>query len=864
MDDTSQKTKPATHPPRWLDRWLEGLIAPHLWEEIQGDLHERHFLRTKRRNGSHWLYIKDAVSYLRYSNLKRTHSPSTFTTSMLRNYFTIAFRNLTRQKSFAVINILGLSVGILCSIFIVLWVQDELSYDRFHVNAPQLYRLTSNTPDIHAAVTPAPTAAMVANELPEIVATVRLHQDTHVMGVGNRKFEEKRVYYADSTFFQVFSFPLLKGDAQTALNRPDGILITQAMAEKYFGTEDALDKIIQKNNKDNFVVTGVLANIPSNSHLQFDFILPMSHLAQTNGDLKNNNWGNFDFYSYVRLDKNTDAAAVARLDQRISELTRKHLSIKVDFHLQPVLSIHLHSSLLRDVEGNGNRQYVRIFLVVAVFILVVACINFMNLATARSAKRAKEVGLRKVVGAHRFQLIGQFMAESSLIAFLSLVVALLVVWLLIPYFNTLTGKTIAFSLLDTRLLSIVLLIALFTGLLSGSYPAFFLSGFQPVKVLKGTITKGGDTWFRNGLVVCQFVVSILMLVGTGVIYSQLQYIQKRNLGFDKENLLYLQITGELWSKREAFRNELQRNPLTSAFSTTFELPINLGTGAADVHWEGKDPQSQPIFPTIAADARFIDVFRMKIISGRKFHADSKADTASFIVNQRALQIMGMTADNAIGKALTLGDTKGTIVGVVQDFNFKPVQQTIEPLILYYNTWGDKVVVRTPPGATEASIRALEGIHRKLNPSYPFAYHFVDQDLANLYKSESRMGDLFNLFAVLAIFISCLGLYGLSAFIAEQRTKEIGVRRVLGASTVHILFLLSRNFTRLLVLAMLIATPLSWLAVTNWLEGFAYRVDAHWSLFLLAFLAVTGITLLVVSYESIRAALSNPIKALRNE
>ncbi|MDJ1492586.1 ABC transporter permease [Cytophagaceae bacterium DM2B3-1] len=857
------------HPPRWLDRLLERFCAPHLWEEVQGDLHERYQLRFNRisKTKADWLYFRDIFSYLRPSIFKRRHSPRPVLTDMLRNYFLIAFRNLTRQKAFSVINILGLSVGMACSILILLWVQDELSYDRFHTHADQLYRLTINASGVDAAITPVPTAALLADKLPEIKNTVRLHSDTHILEVGDHKFEEEGIYYADSTFFDVFSFPLVKGDVRTALNRPDGILITERMAQKYFGQEDALGKTIRKDNQDEFVVTGVLADIPSTSHLQFDFILPMSFLARTNYDLKNNNWNNFDFYTYIQLEDktNTSPTSLANLEKRIGKLIEKNIPLRVDFKLQPVVSIHLNSHLLRDVAGNGNIQYVRIFSVVAVFILIVACINFMNLATARSAKRAKEVGLRKVVGADRIQLIGQFLAESSLISFISLLVAVVLVWLLIPFFNVLSDKQLTLNFLDTNLLLIIGAIALTTGLLSGSYPALFLSKFQPIKVLKGNLTiAGGGSWLRNGLVVCQFVVSIIMLVGTTVVYNQLQFIKQRNLGFDKENLLYVQMTGELWSKQQAFKNELKQNPLTQNFAISLDLPTNLATGVVDVFWEGKNPQSQPLFPTMAVDAGFIDIFKMKILSGRSFYPDSKADSASYIVNEKALQIMGMNVSNAVGKSLTFGETRGTIIGVVQDFNFKPLQQSIEPVLMYLNTGGGKVIIRTQPGKTEATIQALESIHKKLNPAYPFTYHFIDQDLANLYKTENRMGDLFNAFAVLAIFISCLGLYGLSAFIAEQRTKEIGVRRVLGASVGNIVYLLSQNFTRLLLLAMIIATPLAWYASNNWLEGFAYRINIDWTIFLIACITAVGIAAITVSYESIKAALKNPVKALRNE
>jgi putative ABC transport system permease protein len=787
---------------------------------------------------------------------------------MWYSYFKIAWRNLFRQKVFSFINIFGLAIGMACSILILLWVQDELSYDRFHAQANRLYRITCTTPDIKAAVSTAPMAAALKAQLPEVKNTVRLSSSTHFFGVGDRKFEEKRVFFADATFLEMFSFPLLKGDPKTALQRPDGILITEAMARKYFGKADALGQVIRKDNQDNFTVTGMLANVPANSHLQFDFILPMAFLARTNQDLKENRWGNFNFYTYVELQENvvSSAPAIKKLNQRITQIFKKHLEeMQVNFQLQPVRSIHLHANLLRELPGNGNIQYVRIFSVVAIFILIVACINFMNLATARSTRRAKEVSLRKVIGARRNQLIWQFLGESTIISLLALLLAMTLVGVLLPAFNDLADKNLRVNFRDVRFLFSLLGIALVTGLFSGSYPALFLSGFQPVKVLKGSFKLGaGNVFFRNGLVVMQFVVSIVLLVGTAVVYKQMQFIQNKHLGFDKENLVYTPMTGELWSKQQALKTELKQNPLTNDFTIVSDLPTNLITGTIDVHWDGKDPQAQPVFPEMAVDENFIPVFKLKLLGGRSFSKALQSDTANYIVNETALRIMGMDVATAVGKSLTLGDVKGNIIGVVKDFNFKPMQQAIDPLILRLNTGGGTVVVRTPPGNTKATIGALEKISRELNPAFPVTYNFLDQDIANLYRNEQRMGAIFNVFALWAIFISCLGLYGLSAFMAEQRSKEIGVRKVLGASVFDIVYLLSRNFTRLIALAIGIAVPLSWLIMTSWLQGYAYRIGVNWVPLLAASLTALVIAGLTVSYESIKAAISNPVKALRNE
>ncbi|MEP7108290.1 MAG: ABC transporter permease [Ferruginibacter sp.] len=790
---------------------------------------------------------------------------------MIKNYFKIAFRNIIRHKAYSLINISGLAIGMACSILIFLWVQNELSYDRFHKNADLVYRIVCNAGDFKAAVNAAGMPAGLKAQMPVIKNTVRLsHVSTNLFEVGDRKFEEKRVFYVDSTFLEVFSFPLLKGSANTALQRVDGVLITEDMAKKYFGNEDALGKILRKDNGENVTVTGILANIPSNSHLQFDFILPMSSFARTNYDLKNNVWDNFNFYSYIQLDKTfvPSAKSLATLNNQMNQIYKTHVAetqIKVQFQLQPLTSIHLHSNLQVDLAGHGNIQYVNIFFVVALFILVVACINFMNLATARSARRAREVGLRKVVGALRGQLIKQFLGESLLISFFALFLAIGVVLLFLPVFNNLAGKKLAIQFLDAKLLLSLLGIALATGFVSGSYPALFLSGFRPVKVLKGNMrSMGGNLLLRNGLVVTQFIVSIVLLAGTVVVYRQLQFIKNKNLGFEKENLLYMPMTGDLWNKQQALKTELQRDLLTNNFTIISDLPTNLTSGTVTIEWEGKDPRSQTVFPSMYVSEDFIDVFKMKILNGRSFSTSFKADSTNYIVNEKALEIMGMKVNNAVGKPLSFQGNKGTIIGVVKNFNFKPIQQAIEPLVLCLNKWGGTVVVRTKPGNTEETIKALEKISRQLNPAYPFTYNFLDQDLAGLYSGEQRLGRLFNLFAILAIFISCMGLYGLSAFMAEQRTKEIGVRKVLGASVFNIVYLLSTGFTRLIFIAMAIAIPLSWFAINSWLEGFAYHIQVSWIIFLLASVTALFIAWITVSYESVKAAIANPVESLRME
>jgi putative ABC transport system permease protein len=790
---------------------------------------------------------------------------------MIRNYIKVAVRNLLRQKAFSFINILGLALGISCTALIGMWVNDELSYDRFHKDHDRIYRVTATLPElkVHAAVSPAPLGIATKNEIPEVVEVVRISDfNRDLMQVGDLKFEEKGILFADSNFFKVFTFPFIKGDKDQALLNPEGIVITEEMALKYFGSIDVLEKTIRKNNKEDFTVTGVIANIPSNSHLRFSFIQPMRYLARTHNDLKNNVWDNFNWFTYLKLDENAlrSDAAISDLEKKMQVIYKKNEPVvKCAFVLQPLGDVHLHSNFLADIPGHGNAQNVYIFTVVAVFILFVACLNFMNLATARAARRAKEVGLRKVVGAIRPHLMGQFLSESLVVAMISLVLALLIIYLVLPYFNTLGGKELSLDFTNVQMVSGLLAITIITGLLAGSYPALYLSGFVPATVLKGNFTvRGSGTFFRNTMVVIQFAVSISLIVGTAIVYRQLKYIQQLNLGYDKENLLYVRMTGDLWSKYDALRATLGNNRLTSQYSFISDLPTTSSGATISVEWKGKDPTTQPLFYNLAIDENFQEVFKATILDGHGYGENGQADSVNIIVNETALETMDMKLESAVGTRITVWGRERTIIGVVKDFNFKPVQETIGPMFLNRNTWGGYAIVRTLPGETENTIKALEQICKELNPSYPFEYSFVDQDIANLYKAEQRLGSLFNVFAVLAIVISCLGLYGLSAYLAERRTRELGIRKVLGASGFQLVYLLSATFTRPILIATAIAVPAAWYGMNQWLSAFAYHITIDWMIFFVAFLSSLIIAWLTVSFESIKAARTNPVNSLRAE
>ncbi|MDO1451726.1 ABC transporter permease [Rhodocytophaga aerolata] len=864
---TEPTSKP--NPPAWLIALLEHFLSSERQEDVLGDLYELFYRRvaTKGERQAKYLFLLDTLLLLVRPNLTRhtsTLSSTSLSTSMLSHYLTMAFRSLCREKAFAFLTILGLATGMAFSLLILLWVQHEWSYDRFHSKADGLYRITAQVSELQTAISPSPMAPTLLGQLPQVENMLRLKPTENLLEVNGEKFEEKGGYYADASFFDLFSFPLLAGHSSTALSRIDGIVLSERLAKKYFGTRQALGKIIHLDNHHSLVVTGVM-QVPLNTHLQANYLLPLSFLEKQGHDL--HIWGNLEYYSYIRLKENisTREGVTQGITTTMNALfAQNEKQGQAVFGLQSVSDIYLHSDLVGDVPSRGNIAYVRLFSGAALCILIVACINFMNLSTARSAKRAREVGVRKVMGARRSELVGQFLTQSLLVAFLALLLALGMAWILLPFFNTLTDKQLTLRLLEIESLLGLFGIALFTGLLSGSYPALLLSSFQPISVLKGMIQQG--RWslpFRNVLVVAQFTLSIILIVATATVYQQMELLRNKHLGFEKENLVYVPIRGELDKHGEALAAQLASNPLTSQFTFVSELPIN-STEGSDAVWEGKSIDEQVIFYSMQVDAHFPETFRVELLTGRGFSAEIRQDTANYLVNEAALRMMGMDAKQAIGKWFDL-QYKGKIIGVVKDFHFRPLHQKVEPLVLEFNnaTRG-KLVLRVQSQATKATLVALEQIMNKLNPDYPFSYGFVDGEIAKNYSGETRMGQITQTFACLAIFISCLGLYGLSAFTAQRRIKEIGIRKVLGASVSELSFLLSKDVIPLVVLAFLLASPIAWYLLHGWLEGYAYRIEiSPWS-FALAGLLVLVVALLTVSWQSVKAALVNPTKTLRND
>ncbi|SDF02337.1 ABC-type transport system, involved in lipoprotein release, permease component [Dyadobacter soli] len=786
---------------------------------------------------------------------------------MLRNYLKIAWRNLLKNKMFSSINILGLALGMACSLLIMLWVQDEIKMDRFHENDTRLYSVMENQHYSGAintyAATPGILAENIVKDIPEIEkASQVLWEQQPVLRAGN-VFDNEKGRYVQGDFLTMFSFKLKQGDAKTALKRPDGIVISQKLADKYFKGQDPLGKAMRVDNKDDVVVTGVLDEISRYSSMKFDFM--MSYDRWQKGAEWSKEWGNNGPRCAVLLAKNAD---VNKVNAKIKDYVKtKNKGSNVDLFLINYGESYLYSNWEAGKQNGGRIEYVRMFTIVAVFILIIACINFMNLATARSVKRAKEVGLRKVVGAYKTSLIGQFMGESILITVLALVVAIGIVLILLPGFNSLTEKQLALDFFDPIFLILLLVLTLITGLVAGSYPALFMSSLNPVTILKGALKfKPNATYFRQGLVVFQFGLSILLILSMIVIYRQIDFIQHKNLGFSQENLLYIpDIENTMSTNFESFKQALEAEPGIKSVTRSQASPLDYGSSTMGVSWPGKDTTKQLLFNVNPAGFDFVKTMGIKLLDGRDFSPSFGTDTSNYLVNEAAAKKIGYK--DPVGKELTMWGKKGKIIGLMKDFHIGSLHVAIEPLIINLqpkkDAWGSGLI-RVEAGRTKQGIASIEKIFKQYNSGVPFKYHFADEEFGNLYKAETVVSKLSNYFAFLAIFISCLGLFGLAAFTAEQRTKEIGVRKVLGASVSNLVGMLSADFLKLVGIAAVIAFPVAWYFLNGWLEKYAFRIDLEWWYFAVAGVAALLIALFTVSFQAIKAALMNPVKSLKSE
>ncbi|HVU53636.1 MAG TPA: ABC transporter permease [Puia sp.] len=788
---------------------------------------------------------------------------------MLKNYLIVAFRNLTRNKAFSAINILGLALGLTCSLFIALWVHDERSMDQFNVHSDRLYALYQRQHTGGIIKTQYNQQGIMADEMKRVLPDVQYASGVTRNEVNtfeaNSKILKEDGIYAGEDFFTMFTYPLLEGDKASVLSQSPNIAISRKMATDLFGgPHAAIGQPLRINNGLTMKITGVFENVPDNASNGFDYVINWKFFLKGHEHMQS--WGNTGVFCFIKLKEGADPA---KFGKEVSHFLDKYNHYSkgywVELGAQRWDEMYLHNRFNSEgfVEG-GRIEYVRLFSIVAVFILLIACINFMNITTARSAKRAKEIGVRKVVGAMRVALIRQFVGEAVLLAFISMSVALLLLAMLLPSFNTLTEKHIAFPsgiVFWTGILGI----ALVTGFISGSYPALFLSSFRPVSVLKGSLKLGrGNLLFRKGLVVFQFVVSIVLIVGTIVVSKQVNYIRTKDLGYDKDNLLYIPLEGDLNGKYNPFKQEVLALPGVRSVSHIGDPPTNITSATWGIDWEGKDPNSKPTFGDEEVNYDFARTMGIQVLQGHDFRKDMATDSIGYILNEEAARIVGYK--DPIGKSFTMWDTKATIVGVVKDFNFNSLHIPIRPFILYLGTnpWGGTVLVRTEPGKARQVLDGLAALWKRMNPKFPFTYQFSDEEYDKLYKSELMAARLSNWFAGLAIAISCLGLLGLAMFTAEQRTKEIGIRKVLGASVGSVFRLLSGEFLTLVFLSLLIATPLAWLAMSQWLQDYAYHTNMSWWMFGLAGVAALAITFLTIGFQTMKAALSNPVKSLRSE
>ncbi|MEO6313491.1 MAG: ABC transporter permease [Chitinophagaceae bacterium] len=792
---------------------------------------------------------------------------------MIKNYFKIAWRNLVRNKTFSAINIAGLALGMACSLLIVLWVQDERNVDAFHKNGKQLYQVFERQYYDGKVEANYSTQGLLADELKKVIPEIEFACGMEAAAApgtlsnfeAGNKISKMNGSFAGADFFRMFSYPVLLGSRETALTSIEAIAISRNMAVLFFGSpEQAIGKTIRYENKEELMVKAVFENPPASSSMQFDFIRSWSAYVQQNKWV--HNWSNTSPVTYVQLRTMAEPRKVAAgIKDFIYRYQEKNKTIVTELDLQAYPSKYLYGNLKEGKIAGGRIEYVKLFSLVAIFILLIACINFMNLATARSAKRAKEVGLRKVIGAMRSSLMVQFMGEALLLTFFAIVIAVLTAFLLLPAFNSLTGKQLSIPVSQPLFWVALTGLLLFTGFVAGSYPALFLSSLKPVRVLKGGLQFGkGAVYFRKSLVVFQFALSVVLIVGMIVIYRQMDYIQKKNLGYDRENLVYLPVEGELVTKYKLFKEEAGKLPGIGSVSKMRNSPTDIEHHTNSIGWPGKDPNLTIPFADGVVAYDFVQTMKLQLQAGRDFSPNFGTDSTAFLINETAAKIMGFA--NPVGQPAEWGNRKGMIIGVLKDFHFNSMHQAIDPLILRLDeNWGwGTILVRTQPGQTKQAIGSLENICKALNPAIPFTYRFSDEEYSRLYKNEAMVSKLSNYFAFLAIFISCLGLFGLATFTAAQRTKEIGVRKVLGASVPNIVAMFSGDFLKLVGIALLIAIPVAWHLMNLWLESFVYKISIDWWIFGIAGLITAGIALLTVSYQSITAAISNPIKSLRTE
>ena len=783
---------------------------------------------------------------------------------MFKNYCKIAYRNLFKYKSHFFINIFGLTMGIACFMIIILFIQHEWSYDRYHKNADRIYRIESRDSFNPRAVgntrLQAPIASALMKEFPEVVNACRLWLRRNILiSKGDKKFYEERFFYADPSVLDIFTFPLLKGDSEIALENPNSILITETMAKKYFAKDDPIGQELIIDNKRTYQVTGIFKDIPKNSHLRFDFFIPFSNLVHRFGNTVNE-WNRMSaFQIYILLQPNYLPKV---LELKLLAFQQKYMLQRETLYLKPLTSIHLHSHLPTELEPNSDIRYLYIFSTIAVLILIISCINFMNLATAKASNRLKEVWIRKTVGAYRWQLIFQFLSEAILLSFMALFLAILVVHIFLPIFNVVVQKDLAVDYTSIIAILRFVGIALFVGILAGSYPAFFLSSFQNVAVLKSAMSVGlKNTGLRKGLIVFQFTISIALIASTMIIYNQLNYIRKKNLGFKKEQMLIVFLKDKaLQQKSEFIKRELLQLQNVSAVTASDGRPSKTGM---ETWFKAEGLEKEMWINTYGIDYDFINTYEMEITMGRNFSKDFVTDhEGAFLVNEAATMAFGWS--NPINKKLAWFGKERKVIGVIGDFHFKSLHENIEPLIFYLESEPSELTLRLTTDDITSMLSYLGKKWEQLSPNYPLEYIFLNDSFDSLYRAEDRLGKIFGYFAILTIFIASLGLYGLAAFTAEQRTKEIGIRKVFGASISQMVLLITKEIFVLISIAILLGLPFAYYFMNRWLQDFAYKVELGLIHFLLTGCFALFLAMMTVSYHSLKAAFSNPVDALKYE
>jgi putative ABC transport system permease protein len=791
--------------------------------------------------------------------------------TMIRNFFLTAVRNISRHKGFTFINVTGLAIGLAASLLILLWVQDELSFDRFHKNAGSIYRVEEDQfysgERYHVTVTPHPSGPVWREMIPEIIDQTRINRLPRLLfRMGDNVFFESSVVAADSGLFKIFTLPFQNGDPETALKDPHSIVLSKKLAEKYFGDANPLGQTITLENKFQFMVTGVMKEIPGNSIFTFEGVIPYSFLKEIGAI--SDSWGNNSIFTFVRIAEGSD---IESINKKLTDVVLEHNpETTTKYLLFPFLDIHLNAQFGYG-ENRGPVIAIFIFSLIAAFILLIACINFINLSTAKASSRSREIGIRKVAGADRKSLIIQFMSESFLLVTASLLVALLLVGLFLKAFNNVSGKSFTLSdLLQFKFILSFIIAGLIAAFISGIYPALYLSSVKPVAVLKGESVSGkGNARLRQVLVVIQFSLSILIATAAIFMNKQLGFLQNKDLGFDRENLICIPMAQDMKGKYYSLKSELLKETLITGVTASLRNPVMIGSNSGGASWPGKDPEKRVLIGTNGIDYDYLETMKMELESGRDFSRDFPADmardtTGNFLVNEEVVKIMDI--EDPVGTSFSFMGLNGTIVGVLKNFHFKGADQPIEPIAfaLADTRFLDYILIRVTPGKTEESLKSVEKVWNELIPEFPLQYTFIDQDYENLYRSQLRLAGLLRYFTFLALIVASLGLYGLSAYSTERRSNEIGIRKVMGADNSSVIFTMAKEFLVLVLISIIIALPIGWLVVVNLLKQFAYRIEPGVIVFALIGAGALIIALLTVSFQAFKASRINPVDALKTE